>query len=143
MEDFLGNPLADEDKAKVVKGVSFKVVDKDTERADGDVDVDVAESDVDVEKSLVQRLARATARQPKKALLVSFGITVVLSAMGPIIGGGLKLTTDTKGWRSRGTFIANREMQAEVLNLNRYQLSRDTDGSHWKSLTETVTEGYF
>jgi len=145
MEDFLGNPLADEDKAKVVKGVSFKVVDKDTERADGDVDVDVAESDVDVdvEKSLVQRLARATARQPKKALLVSFGITVVLSALGPIIGGGLKLTTDTKGWRSRGTFIANREMQAEVLNLNRYQLSRDTDGSHWKSLTETVTEGYF
>jgi len=89
-------------------------------------------------KTLIQRIARSTARQPKKALLVSFAVSIILSALGPLIA-GFELTTDTKGWRSRGTLVANREMQAEVLNLNRFQLFRDEDGSHWKLVTETET----
>ncbi len=93
-------------------------------------------------KTLIQRIVRSTARrQPTKSLLVSFAISVILSALGPLIF-GFELTAETKGWRSRGSLVANREMLAEVLNLNRYLLFRDEDGSHWKLVTETVTKGW-
>jgi len=93
-------------------------------------------------KTFAQRTARATARHPKKIIVASFAVAFILSLIGPIVAGGLEITTDTKGWRSRGTLVAKREMQAEVLNLNRFQLFRDTDGSHWQYLKSTVTEGW-
>jgi len=92
------NPLSNEDKArgKGVKKVAFSKADKGkgAERAaanEADFDSDDANHAADIaiaiddsentEKSLIQRLARAAARQPKKALLVSFGITILLSAL--------------------------------------------------------------
>ena len=137
----MADPLPDEDKARGIERVK-KDFDSDDANHAADIAIAIDDSSENSEKSLIQRLARKAARQPKKALLVSFGITILLSALGPLIAGGLELTTDTKGWRTRGTFVGLREMQAEILNLNRYQLFRDTDGSHWNLLTETVSEGY-
>jgi hypothetical protein len=95
LEDFLANPLHNEDK---VRGKGVKK-DFDSDDFNHAADIAIAIDDCEnTEKSLIQRLARRTAaRQPKKALLVSFGITILLSALGPLIAGGLELTTDTKG----------------------------------------------
>jgi len=95
-------------------------------------------------RRLLPREQRGQLRSiPKKIIVASFAVAFLLSLIGPIVAGGLEITTDTKGWRSRGTLVAKREMQAEVLNLNRFQLFRDTDGSHWQYLKSTVTEGWY
>ena len=95
MEDFLANPRPNEDKNR---GKGVKKADFDSDDANHAADIAIAiDGSENTEKSLIQRLARTAARQPKKALLVSFGITILLSALGPLIAGGLEFTTDSKG----------------------------------------------
>lgn len=91
--------------------------------------------------TVVERTARSIARYPKTYLVASLVIATALSAIG-LIAGDFKIEVDNKGWRSRGTLISDREMQVDVLNLNRNKLYEDTDGTYWEYLKTTLTRGF-
>lgn len=91
--------------------------------------------------SILGRTSRATARNAWKCLGAALVVATVLSVVGVQLG-GFSIEVDNKGWRSRGTLIADREMQAEVVNINRQALFEDKDGSVWEKLLTTTTEGY-
>eukprot|EP00979_Chaetoceros_neogracilis_P017965 scaffold10546_cov266-Chaetoceros_neogracile.AAC.3 len=95
----------------------------------------------DDKPKLLGRIARTTARNPWKCLMGALVVATALSVIGLVVG-DFTIEVDNKGWRSRGTYIADSEMQAEVMNLNRKQLFEDTDGSYWEYLQTTTTEGY-
>ncbi len=91
--------------------------------------------------SLPARIARTTARNPYKSLLGSIIFSLVFSAIG-IIGGNFKVEVDNKGWRSRGTLIANREMQNEVILRTKNDLFNDVNGSVWEDVENNVVQGF-
>jgi hypothetical protein len=91
--------------------------------------------------SILGRTSRATARNPWKCLGGALVVATILSVVGVQLG-GFSIEVDNKGWRSRGTLISDREMQAEVVNINRQALFEDTDGSVWEKLLTTTTKGY-
>jgi len=91
--------------------------------------------------NVFERYARSVARYPKIFLFASLAVATILSAIGLIVG-DFSVEVDNKGWRSRGTLIADREMQVELLNLNRKKLFEDTDGSHWQYLKTTLSRGF-
>mmetsp|Transcript_523 Transcript_523/g.787 ORF Transcript_523/g.787 Transcript_523/m.787 type:complete len:1071 (-) Transcript_523:157-3369(-) len=91
--------------------------------------------------SILGRTSRATARNAWKCLGAALVVATILSVVGVQLG-GFSIEVDNKGWRSRGTLIADREMQAEVVNINRQALFDDKDGSVWEKLLTTTTEGY-
>lgn len=55
--------------------------------------------------------------------------------------GGFEVTSENVGWQTRGTSIADMEMQAEVLNRNMQALFKDRDGSLWEMLKTKVSKG--
>lgn len=91
--------------------------------------------------SLAEKLSRVTARNPLKVLFGTLTLSIVLSAIGVIVG-NFKVEVDNKGWRSRGTVIANREMQNEVIERIRDDLFTDTDGSVWDDVQTNPVRGY-
>lgn len=96
----------------------------------------------DTEKRTVfEKSARTVARYPRIFLFASLAVATTLSVVG-LIAGDFKVEVDNKGWRSRGTLIADREMQVDLMNLNRNELFEDTDGSYWEYLKNTLTRGY-
>ena len=91
--------------------------------------------------SIPTKIARATARNPLKCLLVSLAMTILFS----VIAFGLsdfEVSVDNKGWRSRGTVIANREMQNDILRRLKNDLFKDTDGSAWEDAENNIVYGY-
>jgi len=91
--------------------------------------------------SFFGRTARATARNSWRCLISAIVVATVLSVIGLVVG-GFTIEADNKGWRSRGTPIADREMQVDVVNLNRQALFEDKEGSVWEKLRTTATVGY-
>jgi hypothetical protein len=91
--------------------------------------------------TVFERCARLLAKYPRTFLFASLAVATTLSAIGLIVG-DFKVEVDNKGWRSRGTLIADREMQVDLMNLNRKKLFEDTDGSHWEYLKNTLSRGY-
>lgn len=87
------------------------------------------------------RIARFTARHPLACLLGTLAFATLISALGIILG-DFDVSVDNKGWRSRGTLIANREMQNEVLRRYKRDLFKDTDGSLWEEVENNVAYGY-
>lgn len=85
--------------------------------------------------------ARATARNSWRCLISAIVVTTVLSVIGLVVG-GFSIESDNTGWRSRGTLIADREMQVDIVNLNRQALFEDKDGSLWRNLRTTAAVGY-
>jgi 5-methyltetrahydrofolate--homocysteine methyltransferase len=64
-----------------------------------------------------------------------------LSAIGVIVG-DFKIEVDNKGWRSRGTLIANREMQSDLLIRYQNALFEDTEGTLWNEMQTVIQTGY-
>jgi len=91
--------------------------------------------------SIPGRLAKAVARNPIKTLVSTLIATLVISVVA-MVGGKFTIEVDNKGWRSRGTLIANREMQNEVLLRAKQELYEDTDGSAWDLYENNVAEGF-
>lgn len=87
------------------------------------------------------KLSRFTARNPIKCLAFTIVFATVLSAIGVIVG-EFTIEVDNKGWRSRGTLIADREMQNDLLIRNRLALFSDTDGVLWNEIQTIVQTGY-
>jgi len=96
---------------------------------------------VDPEPSVAVRLSKFTARNPRKVLIGSLVSATLLSFIGLYVG-KFKIEVDNKGWSSRGTVIADRQMQFDLLNFNKIDLFNDEDGSVWKKLQNENSEGY-
>lgn len=92
--------------------------------------------------SIASRLARYTAINPRKVLVGSLVTVIFLSAIGVIVG-EFKIEVDNKGWLSRKTTIANRQMQMDLVNYNRGDLFADTNGSVWEELKSKNSEQGF
>ena len=56
--------------------------------------------------------------------------------------GEFTVEADNKGWLSRGTTISDRQMQMDVVNMNRNDLFEDTDGSVWEKLKTENAMGF-
>lgn len=93
------------------------------------------------ENTIAIRVARATARNPLKCLIGSIVGALIFSAIA-LIGGDFKIEVDNKGWRSRGTLIANREMQNDLIRRLKVVLFKDEDGSAWDDIETNVLRGY-
>lgn len=91
--------------------------------------------------SIAGRTARATARNPVKCLIATLVISTIVSVVGVMVG-GFTVSADDSGWTSRGTLIADREMQRDLLNRNEVGLFEDTDGSYWEFMENTLHTGY-
>ncbi len=91
--------------------------------------------------TIAKRLARFTARRPRTCLVGAIVVTLLFSYIGFGLG-DFKIAVDNKGWRSRGTLIANREMQNDVVMRMKKDLFEDTDGSTWYDVENNVIEGY-
>ena len=75
---------------------------------------------------------------PRKVLAASILLTIILSAIGVIVG-EFNIEVDNKGWLSRKTIIADRQMQMDLVNYNRQSLFDDVDGV-WESLRTTPSD---
>ncbi len=91
--------------------------------------------------TIAKRLARFTARRPRTCLVGAIVVTLILSYIGFGLG-DFKIAVDNEGWRSRGTLIAKREMQNDVLMRMKQALFQDTDGSTWYDVENNVIEGF-
>jgi hypothetical protein len=87
------------------------------------------------------KIAHFTARQPLKVLLGTLTVATIFAVI-TAFGSDLNVSVDNKGWRSRGTVIANREMQLDVILAETTRLFEDTDGSAWEDLENNVSYGY-
>jgi len=87
-------------------------------------------------KSIASKIARWIGRNPRKALAGSFIVSTIFSYIGIVVG-NFEIAVDNDGWRSRGTIIANREMQNEVVLMYRNALFNDMEGI-WERLQENV-----
>ena len=95
----------------------------------------------EVKISFPERISRFIADNPWKFLISSLVIATVFSSVG-IVGGEFSVSVDNKGWNSRGTLIANREVQLVVIRRNRRNLFNDEDGSVWNDLETNIKEGW-
>ena len=91
--------------------------------------------------SVAARISRATARHPVRYLIASIIVSIILSVVAFVVG-EFEVTVDNKGWRSRGTLIANREMQNDIIVRLKDDLFADTDGSLWDEVENNVQRGY-
>lgn len=91
--------------------------------------------------SIPVRMARATARNPKRCLLIAIIVSIILSVIAFGLG-EFEVSVDNKGWRSRGTVIANREMQNDLITRLKFDLFADTDGSYWDDVENNVVRGF-
>lgn len=87
--------------------------------------------------TLPQRYALSMARQPKKHLLASLLVSIILSTI-TILYGNLKISVDVSGWWTRNTLISNRSTQQLLIKNFRTRLFRDDNGQVWKKLTEEM-----
>ena len=91
--------------------------------------------------SRLEGLARFTARNPRKALVINLVFAFVISTIAVVVG-DFKIEADNKGWRSRGTPVSDREIQVDIMNQNLDKLFRDEDGSEWNTLKTELQMGY-
>ena len=96
---------------------------------------------IDQKMSVPERMARIIATHPWKMLIASLVFATILSYIGLVVG-DFSVEVDNKGWRSRGTVIGDREMQTDVLRLNRESLFNDKDGSAWEDLENNIQTGW-
>ena len=87
--------------------------------------------------SIPVRLSRFTARNPVKCLLGSITAVAIISVIAFVVG-NFKIEVDNKGWRSRGTLIAKREMQRQLIRRVKNSLFNDEDGSAWDDFENNV-----
>lgn len=60
------------------------------------------------------RVARFIARRPLFILLVAGTASILLAALGLVLG-KFSVSANNSGWRSRGTTIANRDAQVTIV----------------------------
>jgi hypothetical protein len=87
------------------------------------------------------KIAHFTARQPLKVLLGTLTVATIFSVI-TAFGSDLDVSIDDRSWKSRGTVIANREMQLDVILSETTRLFEDTDGSAWEDLENNVSYRY-
>ena len=88
------------------------------------------------------RIAASMARNPWTYFAVAWFVTLLLSVVGLIVG-KFEVAADNAGWNSRGTLIANRETQLEiVLTFSDQLLQSNNNEAVWKNLQNNVQPGW-
>lgn len=87
--------------------------------------------------SIPVKIARGTARHPWRVLIGTLIVATTISIIGLVVG-NFEIVIDNEGWRSRGTLIAKREIQNDVLSRLKEILFEDTDGSVWDDIENNV-----
>lgn len=77
-----------------------------------------------------ERAARFVARNPLAVLVLNFVSSVILGATG-MAAGGFSVSANNAGWRSRGTLIASRAAQFQIVNKRADLLRGETHGGLW------------
>lgn len=108
-----------------------------TERGDN---VDKNKHGEDELNGFLQRLSKRVARRPCLYLGVNMVVAIALSAVG-LIAGKFSISTNTGGWQSRGTLIANRQTQLMLTRFNKDELFYGGD-EVWEDLTSNVQPGW-
>ncbi len=91
--------------------------------------------------SIPVRVSKFTARNPARCLLGSLAVATLMSYIA--LGfGKFTIEVDNKGWRSRGTTIANREMQNDLVIRLRDDLFNDVNGSVWEDAENNIVRGF-
>lgn len=96
---------------------------------------------ITTDSTISQRLSRFTATHPLSVLLSSLTFATIISFIGIYVG-EFKIEVDNKGWLSRGTAIADRQMQIDVLKMNRRDLFNDSNGTLWERLVNEEAVGF-
>lgn len=92
-------------------------------------------------ESIAVRVSKVVACNPKKSLSFSLLITSVISFIGLYVG-DFKIEVEVGVWESRGTLIATREMQNQLVNLLQDTLFENPDKSVWEDVESNVIEIY-
>ena len=85
--------------------------------------------------------AVSMARRPCLWFSVAWFVTLTLSVVGIIVG-DFQVAVDNAGWTSRGTLIADRTTQIELVLDNLDSLTRPDNGARWNDLLNNVQEGW-
>ena len=81
------------------------------------------------------------ARRPCVWFSAAWFVTLTLSVVGIIVG-DFQVAVDNAGWTSRGTLIADRTTQIELVLDNLDSLTRPDNGARWNDLLNNVQEGW-
>jgi len=106
-------------------------------------------SDTESLPSRTENLVCFLARHPGKCLATALLLSLVISVFVALVG-ELKVTTETKGWKSRGTLLSNRQMQDSLVRkfkndlfFNEYlELPRQEEQSPWDYIVNNIVTGY-
>ena len=90
---------------------------------------------------LSEKMARFIAKYPWRFLISTLTIATAFSFIG-IVGGKFEVAIDNEGWISRNTLIGDREMQTNLIKINRKELFNDEDGSVWYDLENNIQTGF-
>lgn len=92
-------------------------------------------------KSTLGKISRLVARNPGKCLIGVLVVATILSYIALVVG-NFEIEVDNAGWKSRSTKIADREMQADLVDAKRSALFYDEDGSAWSDAQNNLARGY-
>lgn len=114
----------------------------------GRKDVTLVSSSHDGEKSttktsIASKVARFISRHPRIIILMTISVAIIVSLLAVFVSDFQLATENKKGWKSRGTIIAKRGMQHDLISNHREVLFNDMGGDEWKHLTTTVLDGYY
>ncbi len=73
---------------------------------------------------VAEKIASMIVRHSWKWLLGSIAVCLVLTAV-VVLAGDVNVTTGTEGWKSRGTLIADRQIQTEIVKTYKNDLFHD------------------
>lgn len=82
----------------------------------------IPNKDADHLNSFLQRESKRVARNPCTYLCTSMFLTILLSAIGLIVG-EFAIEVENEGWWSRGTLQSGRQRQANLVNNQKYNLA--------------------
>jgi hypothetical protein len=80
------------------------------------------------------------ARNPWIHFMIALTIALIFSIVGLTVG-NFSVAVDNAGWQSRGTLIANRQTQVQLVLTNAEELSTG-DPAYWDELESTVQPGW-
>jgi hypothetical protein len=99
-----------------------------------------AATNPDIPITFAVRCAKFMARNPWIHFMIALTIALIFSIVGLTVG-NFSVAVDNAGWQSRGTLIANRQTQVQLVLTNAEELSTG-DPAYWDELESTVQPGW-
>ncbi|KAL7561599.1 hypothetical protein ACA910_004188 [Epithemia clementina (nom. ined.)] len=91
--------------------------------------------------NFIERESMRMARNPCLYFWISFLGSLAIGAIGMIVG-NFEVAADNNGWNSRGTNIADRQTQMQLVQSFQVQLHDDTTDDVWLDLINNIQKGW-